>query len=111
MSPTDEVGKDAIAVAVMPGSQRGWTLVPHEQYYDDPAFSAGRSTQFFQRHRIPFDQIDFGKEELVPMQPGDVTSTYADVSKLAELTGYSPKVLLREGLQQFASWYRSFYPA
>jgi ectoine hydroxylase-related dioxygenase (phytanoyl-CoA dioxygenase family) len=69
--PTDVVGRDAIALAVMPGSQRGWTLAPHEQYYDDPAFSAGRSTQFFQRHRIPSDQIDFSKEALVPMRPGD----------------------------------------
>lgn len=69
--PTDAVGKDAIALAVMPGSQRGGSLVPHEQYYDDPPFSAGRSTQFFQRHRIPFDQIDFSKEALVPMEAGD----------------------------------------
>lgn len=69
--PTDAVGKDAIALAVMPGSQRGWTLTPHEQYYDDPPFLAGRSTQPFQRHRIPQDEIDFSKEALVPMQPGD----------------------------------------
>lgn len=69
--PTDVVGKDAIALAVMPGSHRDGTLIPHEQYYDDPAFSAGRSAQFFQRHRIPQDQIDFSQEHLVPMNPGD----------------------------------------
>ena len=44
-----------------------------------------------------------------PMQPGDVTATFADVSKLAELTGYRPKVMLSEGLQKFADWYRDFY--
>jgi UDP-glucuronate 4-epimerase len=44
-----------------------------------------------------------------PMQPGDVTATYADVSKLAALTGYQPKVMLAEGLQRFADWYRDFY--
>jgi len=43
------------------------------------------------------------------MQPGDVTATYADVSKLAALTGYTPKVRLREGLERFAAWYRGFY--
>jgi UDP-glucuronate 4-epimerase len=44
-----------------------------------------------------------------PMQPGDVTATYADVSKLAALTGYKPKVMLAEGLQRFAKWYHDYY--
>lgn len=44
-----------------------------------------------------------------PMQPGDVTATYADVSKLHALTGYKPKVMLAEGLQKFADWYREYY--
>jgi UDP-glucuronate 4-epimerase len=44
-----------------------------------------------------------------PMQPGDVTSTYADVSRLFELTGYRPKVMLREGLGRFVDWYRTVY--
>jgi len=44
-----------------------------------------------------------------PMQPGDVTATYADVSKLHKLTGYKPKVMLAEGLQKFADWYRQYY--
>jgi UDP-glucuronate 4-epimerase len=44
-----------------------------------------------------------------PMQPGDVTATYADVSKLNALTGYKPKVMLKEGLQLFADWYRQTY--
>jgi UDP-glucuronate 4-epimerase len=46
-----------------------------------------------------------------PMQPGDVTATYADVSKLHALTGYRPKVMLAEGLQKFADWYMQFYGA
>lgn len=46
-----------------------------------------------------------------PMQPGDVTATYADVSKLNALTGYRPKVMLAEGLQKFADWYTQFYGA
>ena len=44
-----------------------------------------------------------------PMQAGDVTATYADVSRLAALTGYAPKVGLAEGLTRFAAWYRGFY--
>ena len=45
-----------------------------------------------------------------PMQPGDVTATYADISKLSALIGYKPKVKLTEGLTRFAEWYRGFYP-
>jgi UDP-glucuronate 4-epimerase len=44
-----------------------------------------------------------------PMQPGDVTATYADVSKLHALTGYKPKVMLAEGLEKFAAWFREYY--
>ena len=46
-----------------------------------------------------------------PMQPGDVTATFADVSKLHALTGYRPKVMLREGIGRFVQWYREFYGA
>jgi len=40
------------------------------------------------------------------MQPGDVTATFADVSKLNALTGYRPAVPLAEGLRRFAAWWR-----
>jgi UDP-glucuronate 4-epimerase len=49
------------------------------------------------------------KKIMKPMQPGDVTATYADVSKLNALTGYKPKILLGEGIPKFIEWYRSFY--
>ncbi len=44
-----------------------------------------------------------------PMQPGDVTATYADISKLNALTGYKPKVALEEGLARFAAWWPTFH--
>ena len=43
-----------------------------------------------------------------PMQPGDVTSTYADISKLNALTGYAPRVALAEGLARFVTWWRDW---
>ncbi len=43
-----------------------------------------------------------------PMQPGDVTATYADVSKLNALTGYAPRVPLAEGLTRFVAWWRDW---
>lgn len=42
---------------------------------------------------------------LRPMQPGDVTSTYADVSKLHALTGYAPQISLTAGLARFVDWW------
>jgi len=49
------------------------------------------------------------KKIMRPMQPGDVTATYADVSKLHALTGYHPQVMLEDGLKRFVAWYRAFY--
>jgi len=51
------------------------------------------------------------EKRMRPMQPGDVTATHADVSKLAALTGYAPKVGVEEGLPRFVEWYRGFYGA
>ncbi|UIJ44446.1 NAD-dependent epimerase/dehydratase family protein [Sphingomonas cannabina] len=44
-----------------------------------------------------------------PMQPGDVTATYADISALNALTGYRPKVMLAEGIGRFVEWYRGYH--
>jgi UDP-glucuronate 4-epimerase len=41
-------------------------------------------------------------------QPGDVTATYADISRIQALTGYTPAVPLEEGLKRFADWYREW---
>ena len=43
-----------------------------------------------------------------PMQPGDVTATFADVTRLHTLTGYEPSVNLADGLQRFVKWYQTY---
>ncbi len=48
-------------------------------------------------------------KELVPMQPGDVPITYADISALEKDFNYRPNTLLREGLRKFAEWYKEYY--
>jgi UDP-glucuronate 4-epimerase len=50
------------------------------------------------------------RQVLRPMQPGDVSATFADVSRLTDLTGYAPKVPLEEGLRRFVEWYRQAHP-
>ena len=48
--------------------------------------------------------------ELLPLQPGDVLNTSADVSSLERDTGFHPRVELDEGLALFVSWFRVYYP-
>lgn len=49
------------------------------------------------------------KKIMRPMQPGDVTATFADVSKLHDLTGYRPKIPLETGLKHFVAWYKAYH--
>ncbi|MBQ2450066.1 MAG: GDP-mannose 4,6-dehydratase [Lachnospiraceae bacterium] len=48
-------------------------------------------------------------KELVPMQPGDVEMTYADVDDLIRDFGFKPETSLRDGLRAFAEWYKAYY--
>ena len=58
---------------------------------------------------LPAD-FDFeAHKQLVPMQPGDVPTTYADATALERDFGFTPKIPLREGLRHFAEWYAQFY--
>jgi UDP-glucuronate 4-epimerase len=47
--------------------------------------------------------------EFLPLQPGDVPNTYADVSALVEAVGYRPNTPVREGVSRFVSWYRDYF--
>ena len=58
---------------------------------------------------LPAD-FDFeAHKQLVPMQPGDVPTTYADATALERDFGFTPKITLREGLRKFAEWYARYY--
>ena len=53
-----------------------------------------------------------GKEairEMLPLQPGDVPDTYADVSELVTATGYKPSTSVEDGVAEFVHWYRDYY--
>ncbi len=49
------------------------------------------------------------KIEYLPMQPGDVYRTYADISELQKDFGFTPKTDIRTGMKKFAEWYKEFY--
>ncbi|MGH2413252.1 MAG: NAD-dependent epimerase [Microcystaceae cyanobacterium] len=48
-------------------------------------------------------------KNLLPMQPGDVPETYADIEDLEKDTGFKPNTPIEVGIAQFVDWYRSYY--
>ena len=86
----------------------------------DPATSNAPYRIFNIGNNAPVKLIDYieaieealGKKaikELLPLQPGDVPDTYADVSELVRRSGYKPATPVREGVARFVEWYRGYY--
>jgi len=49
------------------------------------------------------------KKNFLPLQPGDVPTTWADVKDLVEVFGYAPSVTVQEGVERFVWWYTDFF--
>lgn len=49
------------------------------------------------------------EKRMLPLQPGDVPATFADVEALVQDVGFAPKTPIETGVQRFVDWYRSFY--
>jgi len=63
-------------------------------------------------HVISLLEKEFGRtaiKEMLPMQPGDVEATYADVSDLERDIGFRPATSIEDGIARFATWYREFH--
>jgi UDP-glucuronate 4-epimerase len=63
-------------------------------------------------HVVALLEKEFGKgalKELLPMQPGDVEATYADVTDLERDIGFRPSTAIEEGIARFAKWYREYH--
>lgn len=57
-------------------------------------------------------EAEFGKKaitELLPMQPGDVPATYADIDDLTREVGFRPSTSIEDGVAKFASWFRDYH--
>lgn len=86
----------------------------------DPASSNAPFRIFNIGNNAPVELIEYiealedalGKKsirELLPLQPGDVPDTYADVSELVNAVDYRPTTPISEGVASFVNWYRSYY--
>ena len=49
------------------------------------------------------------EKNLLPLQPGDVPDTYADIDDLVNTIGYRPNTSIEVGVRRFVDWYRDYY--
>ena len=86
----------------------------------DPATSFAPYRIFNIGNNQPVKLLDFisilekligkeAKKNFLPMQPGDVKTTYANIERLQKLTGFKPQTPLNEGLKKFVDWYKNYY--
>jgi UDP-glucuronate 4-epimerase len=48
-------------------------------------------------------------KEMLPMQPGDVVETFADIGDLVREVGFAPQTPIEDGIREFVTWYRGYY--
>lgn len=103
-APQKKIGNDGLAVPPYRiyniGNNKPENLLAFVEILQEELILAGV---------LPRDYDFDAHKKLLPMQPGDVPITYADVTKLEEDFGFKPSTSLREGLHNFAQWYKKFY--
>jgi UDP-glucuronate 4-epimerase len=73
-------------------------------------YNLGESQTTSLKELIQLIEKALGKKatiEPLPYQPGDVSITYADITKAARMLGYQPKVSMEEGIKRFVEWYKA----
>ncbi len=63
-------------------------------------------------HVVSLLEKEFGRtaiKEMLPMQPGDVPATYADIEDLARDVGFRPVTTIEDGIGRFAKWFREYH--
>lgn len=112
---------DDIAEGVVRVLDRTATADPHfDAARPNPARSNAPYRVFNIGNSAPVQLMEFieaieaalgvtAQKNLLPMQDGDVPATFADVSALADWTGFSPATPVREGVGRFVGWYRDYF--
>jgi UDP-glucuronate 4-epimerase len=112
---------DDIVEGVVRASRR--TPAPNPDWdgaHPDPGSSAAPYRLYNIGNSEPVDLMGFiatletalgrkAKLEMLPMQPGDVPATYADVGDLARDVGFKPSTPIEVGIGRFVAWYRDYY--
>ena len=87
---------------------------PPNAYQKTPfkVYNLGNNRPVSLRQFIQIIESEVGmtcQKNWLPMQPGDVPSTYADIDDAIEEIGYQPRTSIEEGLHHFVNWYREYY--
>ncbi len=88
----------------------------------DPATSAAPYRLFNIGNNQPVELMHFieciekalgrtAEKNFLPLQPGDVEATYADIDALSDAVGFRPSTSIEDGIERFVAWYREFYGA
>ena len=75
-------------------------------------YNLGESNTIKLKDLIATIEEAFGKKAKIkpmPMQPGDVSITYADISRARSEIGYDPRVHVKDGVKEFVKWFKSYY--
>lgn len=96
------------ADCVAPGAEPGRVdpATPHR------IFNIGNHTPVELERFVAVLEAAIGRRaerRLLPMQPGDVERTYADVAALQQAAGFAPRTSIEEGLARFVAWYRAYH--
>ena len=95
-----------------PMVQEGKKLATNESQAPYAVFNIGNSKPVKLLDFIECIEGALGKKaekNLMEIQPGDVTTTFADMTNLQDLTGYSPNTSIADGTKKFVDWYLEYY--
>ena len=98
-----------------PGPNKNW-----DGKQPDPATSSAPWRVYNIGNNSPVELLDYisalekalgktAQKNLLPLQAGDVPSTYANIDSLTDLIQFKPNTSVNEGIKQFVSWYREYY--
>lgn len=112
----DDVVEGIVRLAEQPAqSNPGWDSdVPDPSTSSAPyrVYNIGNHQPVQLLHLIEVLETCLGRKaqkEFLPLQPGDVPATYADVEDLSAATGYAPSTPIEVGVERFVRWYRDYY--
>jgi UDP-glucuronate 4-epimerase len=77
-------------------------------------FNLGNSRPVSLNHLVELIEESLGKKAIIkhlPIQPGDVPATFADISKAQTMLDYHPKITIEQGIPLFVKWYRKVQPS
>jgi len=105
----DDVAEAVARVVDKPPLRESKANTPSVPYaiYNIGRGSAVNLLEFIESIEIALDKK--GKKNMLPMQPGDISSTWADIADLKRDFGYLPTTTVKKGIELFVGWYLNFY--